>query len=644
MNNLNELFDRNFIEYASYVIKDRAIPDAADGLKPVQRRIFHAMYEKDDGRFNKVANVAGNTMQYHPHGDASIVDALVVLANKEYFIDKQGNFGNILTGDRASAARYIECRLNGLAKEVLFNPSVTEYMDNYDGRHKEPITLPAKLPVLLLLGAEGIAVGMSTKILPHNFGEILAAEIALLKGENIALYPDFQQGGIMDVSDYRDGLGKVRIRARIEKKDDKTVLIKEIPYGTTTESIINSIEAASRKNQIKISLINDFTTEKVEIEVKSARGENADNLLKGLYAFTDCELVINTSMIAIVNNKPKLMTVTELLKYNSQWLLDILDKELRHKEATLSEQLQQLTLEQIFIENRIYKEIEELEEYPLILQTVEKSMNRFKDLFIRELTNDDIERLLEIKIKRISRYDMNKNRKTIDDIVKALEKVRYNIAHLKPYAIGYLKEIDKKYSPDFPRKTEISAIKVVDTSEIKLPESKVYFNLETGFAGTDVKSENPPLLLKPKDKIIVFNKCGTFKVIPIEGKTFIDTDVLYINVFDAERTYTLIYTDLDKNITFIKRFKINSFMQNKEYSFVKAENAKINYFSVLPEERLKFYFVKKPKQKINEEVVDTKILDVKSYSSLGVRVGAGKEVEKIVRLEKKEISKSQNNS
>ena len=642
MNSLNDLFDRNFMEYASYVIKDRAIPDAADGLKPVQRRIFHAMYEKDDGRFNQVANVAGNTMQYHPHGDASIVDALVVLANKEYFIDKQGNFGNILTGDRASAARYIECRLNGLAKEVLFNPSVTEYMDNYDGRHKEPITLPAKLPVLLLLGAEGIAVGMSTKILPHNFKEVLAAEIALLKGENIPLYPDFQQGGIMDVSEYRDGLGKVRIRARIEKKDDKTVLIKEIPYGTTTESIINSIENASRKNQIKISSINDFTTEKVEIEVKSARGENADNLLKGLYAFTDCELVINTSMIAIVNNKPKLMTVTDLLKYNSECLLQILDKELHHKEATLSEQLQQLTLEQIFIENRIYKEIEELEEYPLILQTVEKSMNRFKEMFIRDLTTDDIERLLEIKIKRISRYDMNKNRKTIDDIVKALEKVRYNIAHLKPYAIGYLKEIDKKYSSDFPRKTEISSIKVVDTSEIKLPELKVYFNPETGFIGTDVKSENPPMMVKPKDKIIVFNKRGTFKVIPVEGKTFVDTDVLYKDIFDAERVYTLIYTDNDKNITFIKRFKVSSFMQNKEYSFIKAENAKINYFSVLPEERLKFYFVKKPKQKINEEVVDTKILDVKNYGALGVRVGAGKEVEKIVRLEKKEAPKATN--
>lgn len=640
MNSLNDLFDRNFMEYASYVIKDRAIPDAADGLKPVQRRIFHAMYEKDDGRYNKVANVAGNTMQYHPHGDASIVDALVVLANKEYFIDKQGNFGNILTGDRASAARYIECRLNGLAKEVLFNPSVTEYMDNYDGRHKEPITLPAKLPVLLLLGAEGIAVGMSTKILPHNFKEVIAAEIALLKGENVALYPDFQQGGIMDVSEYRDGLGKVRIRAKIEKKDDKTVLIKEIPYSTTTESIINSIEAASRKNQIKISSINDFTTENVEIEVKSARGENADNLLKGLYAFTDCELVINTSMIAIVNNKPKLMTVSQLLKYNSECLLSILDKELRHKEVTLSEQLQQLTLEQIFIENRIYKEIEELEEYPLILQTVEKSMNRFKEMFIRELTTDDVERLLEIKIKRISRYDMNKNRKTIDDIVKALEKVRYNLAHLTPYAISYLKEIDKKYSSDFPRKTEISAIKVVDTSEIKLPEVKVYFNQETGFVGTDVKSENPPMTAKPKDKIIVFNKRGNFKVIPVEGKTFVDTDVLYMNIFDAERIYTLVYEDTDKNITFIKRFKITSFMQNKEYCFVKAENMKIKYFSVLPEERLKFYFVKKPKQKINEEVVDTKILDVKGYSALGVRVGAGKEVEKIVRLEKKEAPKA----
>ena len=320
--------------------------------------------------------------------------------------------------------------------------------------------------------------------------------------------------------------------------------------------------------------------------------------------------------------------------------MSILDKELRHKEATLSEQLQQLTLEQIFIENRIYKEIEELEEYPMILQTVEKSMNRFKEMFIRELTTDDVERLLEIKIKRISRYDMNKNRKTIDDIVKALEKVRYNLAHLTPYAISYLKEIDKKYSSDFPRKTEISAIKIVDTSEIKLPEVKVYFNQETGFVGTDVKSENPPMTAKPKDKIIVFNKRGNFKVIPVEGKTFVDTDVLYMNIFDAERIYTLVYEDTDKNITFIKRFKITSFMQNKEYCFVKAENMKIKYFSVLPEERLKFYFVKKPKQKINEEVVDTKILDVKGYSALGVRVGAGKEVEKIVRLEKKEAPKA----
>ncbi|MBP5707139.1 MAG: DNA topoisomerase IV subunit A, partial [Spirochaetales bacterium] len=417
---IKDMIGSNFIEYASYVIKDRAIPDIDDGLKPVQRRILHSMDEMDDGKFNKVANVIGNTMKYHPHGDQSIGGSLVVLANKDYFIEKQGNFGNIYTGDDASAPRYIECRLSALAKEVLFNKEITEYVDSYDGRNKEPVTLPAKVPVLLMMGTEGIAVGMTTKILPHNFGELLAAEVAILKKQNFEIFPDFPQGGIIDVTEYAKGNGKVKIRAKIEIPNDKTLLIKEIPFGTTTESLIGSIENAAKKNQIKISSINDYTAEKVEIEIKPGRGETAVDIEKALYAYTDCEVTLSVNCILIMDNKPVEMSVDDVLRHNAQKLVKDLEKELNIEKHKLTERLQDMTLEQIFIENRIYKKIEELKTYEEIIATITKELNKFKKLLIRDLTIEDIERLLEIKIKRISRFDIENHRRNMDDIVRKL--------------------------------------------------------------------------------------------------------------------------------------------------------------------------------------------------------------------------------
>lgn len=627
MSNLKNLFDRNFMEYASYVIKDRAIPDVADGLKPVQRRIFHSLYEMDDGKYNKVANIVGNTMKYHPHGDSSIYSSLVVLANKDYFIDKQGNFGNILTGDEASAARYIECRLNPLAKEVLYNPDITEYSKSYDGRNNEPVVLPAKIPVLLMMGAEGIAVGMSTKILPHNFGELLEAQIAILENKPYEIYPDFQTYGYIDVSEYKQGNGKVRVRAKIEKKNDKTLLIKEVPYGVTTESLISSIEAASKKNQIKISSINDFTTEFVEIEIKTARGESAEDLVNALYAFTDCEVSISVNMLALIDNKPKIMSVNEVLEYNTFRLKDLLEKELKIEEGKLTDKLHDLTLEQLFIENRIYKKIEELEDYNIIIDTIKRELYKFKDMFIRAVTDEDIEKLLEIKIKRISRYDINKNRKTIDDIIKAIKKVQYNLSHLKAFTIAYIKNIHKKYAADFPRKTIIGKLNSLSIKEVKRPDIKVFFNYDTGFVGTDVKGEKQ-ITMSPQDKIIAFSKNGTFKVFPPEGKTFVDTEALFVDIFDKDRIYLAVYTDKKQQIAYIKKFQVEKFIQNKEYSFIKGTDTAVNFFTTDHNKKIRLIYVKKPKQKVNEEVCDPSQIMVKGYSVLGNKL-TSKEISSI---------------
>ena len=603
----------NFIEYASYVIKDRAIPDINDGLKPVQRRILHSLEEMDDGKFNKVANVVGNTMKYHPHGDASIYSSLVVLANKDLFIEKQGNFGNIYTGDEASAARYIECRLSPLAKEVLFNKDLTEYTDSYDGRNKEPVALPAKIPNLLLLGAEGIAVGMSTKILPHNFNELLEAQICILKNKTFNIYPDFIQGGEIDVSEYNKGNGKVKVRAVIEVKDAKTLVVKEIPYGTTIQSLINSIESGVKKGKIKINTINDYTAEKVEIELKTARGENAEDVLKSLYAYSDCEVSISINLITIVDNKPKHLNVNQVLKYNTDKLVEDLRRELQIEKDKLEQKLHDLTLEQIFIENRIYKNIEELKTYESIISTVKLAMNKFKKLFIRELKLEDIEKLLEIKIKRISRYDIDRHKKNIDDIVRNINDIKKKLSNVTKYTIEYLGNLLGKYGKLYPRRTKISKIETISLKEISRADK------EGGFFGTDVKGDHY-FIASDFDKFLVITGNCKYKIVSVDSKVFVDTNVLYINKVDVKKVFSLIYTDMNSKISYAKKFRIKQFLVNRLYHLGLTENCRIDYLSTGVNDKVKVTYVKKPKQKVNEEIFNFSTIEIKNVTARGNKV------------------------
>ncbi|MCX6886697.1 MAG: DNA topoisomerase IV subunit A, partial [Verrucomicrobia bacterium] len=443
--------DRNFLDYASYVIRDRAIPALADGLKPVQRRILWALHQMDDGRLMKVANVTGETMKYHPHGNASIDDAIVVLANKRYLIEGQGNYGNIYTGDPAAASRYIECRLTELARTELFNDDITELVPSYDGRRDEPVTLPSKLPVLLMLGTEGIAVGMSSRILPHNFPELLQAQIAILKKQPFKCLPDFQTGGLMDAREYKDGAGQIKVRAKIKVKDESTVLIKEIPPTTTTDSLIASIEDASRKGKIKIKSISDFTSETAEIEVRAPAGANAEQLVDALYAFTDCEVSISSRIIVIRNNRPAEMTVSEVLHANTEQLVAILKKELELKEHRLLEELHFRTLERIFIEERIYKKIEQCKTNEAVFAAVYDGFKPFAEQLVRELTDPDVERLLQVRIRRISLFDISKHREEMSKVKQELAETRKNLKNLIKYATAHLEALLEKYGPIYPR-------------------------------------------------------------------------------------------------------------------------------------------------------------------------------------------------
>ena len=629
MSYVKKMIGTNFIEYASYVIKDRAITDINDGLKPVQRRILHSLQEMDDGKFNKVANVVGNTMKYHPHGDASIYSALVVLANKDMFIEKQGNFGNIYTGDEASAARYIECRLSPLAKEVLFNKDLTEYLDSYDGRNKEPITFPCKIPSLLLMGTEGIAVGMSTKVLPHNFREVLEAQIKILNKEKFEIYPDFQQGGMIDVSEYRKGNGKVKVRAVIEIRDNKTLIIKEIPFGTTTQSLINSIEAGVKKNRIKINSINDYTAENVEIELKTSRGEDAEDVLKALYAYSDCETSISVNLITILENKPAQLTVNKVLEYNTKRLVENLKRELEIEREKLTQKLHDLTLEQIFIENRIYKKIEELKTYESIIKTIIDAMNKFKHLFIRELTPEDVERLLQIRIKRISRFDIENYKKEIDDIVRYLKDIESNLKNLKKYTINYLSHLIEKYGNLYPRKTKIMKIDTITAKDIPAEEIKVFWDKNTGFLGTDVKGDHY-FLATQFEKFLVISDDATYKVISIDSKKFIDTNILYLDKYNPEKIFSLIYTDVESNVSYAKKFQIEKFITNKIYALGSAANCKIDYFSTEANGSVVVRYKKKPRQKVNEERFDFSKLELKGVTARGNRVST-KELLKVVK-------------
>ena len=618
---LRGLMTVNFIEYASYVIKERAIPDIDDGLKPVQRRILHSLYELDDGRFHKVANIIGHTMRYHPHGDQSIGNALVVLANKEYFIDRQGNFGNIFTGDAASASRYIECRLTPLAREVLFNPEITETVDSYDGRNREPVSLPAKVPALLMLGSDGIAVGMTTRVLPHNFVELLEAQISILRGQDFALYPDFLTGGLMDVQDYDDGRGRIKVRAKIETPDDKTLIIREIPASTTTESLMGSVEDAVRKGKLKIASIHDYTAGAPEIEIKLPRGVHARETIKLLYAYTDCQVSISSNMIVIKDNRPVEMTVSAVLRHNTEKLLDDLRRELELQLGKLQERFHEKTLAQIFIENRIYKRIEECETYARVLAEVRKGLAKFRHLLRRDITDEDIEKLLQLQIRRISLFDINKNRQEIDDILKGIEETQDNLDHLKAYAVRYLKALLKKYGKQYPRRTQIEDLEAIDVKKVALQNIRVGHDRGGHFLGSDVRNSNknePPFVCSEFDRLVLMQTNGKYKVIPIPDKLYVGP-VKYVFKADRLQVYCMVYRQKKGRKTYAKRFRIDRYIMDREYAAAPPgctiENIYTNYGVVLRCE-----LVPRKRQREASIDVDFETVPIRSAGARGFKV------------------------
>lgn len=581
---LHQLFDENFLEYTSYVIRERAIPAIEDGLKPVQRRILQTLYNMEDGRYHKVANLVGETMKLHPHGDQSIFAALVNLANKGFLIDRQGNFGNIFTGDRASAARYIECRLSPLAKEILFNKDLTEFVDSYDGRMKEPVTLPARLPLLLLSGADGIAVGMATKILPHNFCELLQAQKSILLGEEFILYPDFPQKGLLDYANYDDGNGKVRCRARIEELNGKTIIIKEIPYTTTTQSLTDSIEKAAKSGKIKIISINDYTAEEVEIEIKLARGIYAKDTIKALYAFTDCEVPITPNLTLINGNTPQTISVSEVITYNTHKLRDDLKRELEIQCSKLEDKLHLRLLEQIFIEERLYKSIEEETSYKAVTVSVDKALSAFSSELLRPPTIEDIERLLEIRIKRISRYDINKQEKEIKDIRKQIRAINKSLKDITGYTISFLDNLLEKYGKYYPRLTELTSFSEVSFRKAALSNLNVVYNRESGFIGTLVKEEDEKedlsVTCSEYDKLLLIYKNGLYKFIPVGEKFYVGSELEWLGIVQKKCIFNIVYRDGAENFGYIKRFKTPSFILEKEYRlFSEHKRSKILFIS-----------------------------------------------------------------
>ncbi len=617
---LYSLFDENFLEYTAYVIRERAIPDMVDGLKPVQRRILQTLANMDDGRYHKVANVVGSTMKLHPHGDASIFAALVNLANKGYLIDRQGNFGNIFTGDSASAARYIECRLSPLAREILFNKDLTEYIDSYDGRMQEPLRLPAKLPMLLMQGAEGIAVGMATKIMPHNFRELLEAQIKILKGQPFEIYPDFSQGGLIDVSAYNKGNGRLKCRARLEEKNDKTILVREIPYGTTTQSLMESIEKAARLGKIKILSINDFTAEEVEIEIKLARGVYAVDTIKALYAFTDCEIPITPNLTVIRDNQPVNISVDDVLEFNTAKLVRDLRTELEIELDRLREKLHAHLLEQIFIEERLYKRIEECATYKLVLETINRALAPFSDRLPRPVTPEDIEGLLEIRIKRISRYDIDKKRKDINKIKAQSKKIEKYLKDMVGYTINYLEELLKKYGPQFPRRTEIKSFHEVEVRKVALSNLVVGYDQESGFLGHLVKSEQY-FSCSEYDRLLLIFKNGMYKVINVVDKLFVGPDLLWVNKMDEKLNFNIVYRDGRENLSYIKRFSAPKYILNKEYNlFPEHKNSFIQFLTTEPKGQIRVYFAPSKRAKKNYADLAWNDFLVKGLTAKGKRI------------------------
>ncbi len=623
---LSGMYQEWFLDYASYVILERAVPEMRDGLKPVQRRILHAMKELDDGRYNKVANIIGHTMKYHPHGDASIGDALVQLGQKDLLIDTQGNWGNILTGDSAAAPRYIEARPSKFALDVVYNPKTTNWKISYDGRNKEPISLPAKFPLLLAQGVEGIAVGLASKILPHNFIELIDASINYLKGEEPDIMPDFPSGGYADFSKYNGGMrgGKVRIRARINIQDKKTLVINEIPFGTTTNSVMESIVTANDRGKIKIRKIEDNTAEKVEILIHLGPGISPDQAIDALYLFTDCEVGISPNCCIIDVDKPRFLSVNEVLKISTGNTVALLKKELEIERDEMMEQLLYASLEKIFIENRIYRDIEQCETWQAVVNAIDKGLEPFKKDFYREITKEDIIHLTEIKIKRISKYDSDKAEKEIARLNERLEKARYHLEHLVQYAIDYFKNIKKKYGTGRERKTEIRFFDSIEASRVAVANEKLYVNREEGFAGTALKKDEYVCACSDLDEIIVFREDGTYMITKVTEKSFVGKDVIHIGVFERndERTiYNAIYRDGPKGAIYVKRFPVKGVTRDKEYDLTKGtKGSKILYFTANPNgeaEVVTVYLRHKPRLKKTVFEFDFSELTIKGRGAGG---------------------------
>lgn len=619
-----------FLDYASYVILERAVPAIEDGLKPVQRRILHAMKEMDDGRFNKVANIIGQSMQYHPHGDASIGDALVNLGQKNLLIETQGNWGDIRTGDEAAAPRYIEARPSKFALEVAYNPKTTNWQLSYDGRKNEPVTLPMKFPLLLAQGAEGIAVGLATKILPHNFCELIEAAIKYYKGKKFELFPDFATGGMVDVTGYNDGVrgGKIRVRSIIEEIDKKTLAIRNVPYGVTTSQLIDSILKANDNGKIKIKKVTDNTAAEVEIIVDLAPGISPDITIDALYAFTDCEISLSPNACVIENQKPVFPGVSQLLKFSADLTRELLKKELEIKLQELQEKWHYTSLEKIFFEEKIYKELEKKHEtWEKVIAAIDKAFIPFRPQLKRDITREDILKLTEKPVRRIYRLDIEQLNEQIRGLEKDIRDVEHHLGHLTEYAIAYYEELLKKYGPGRERKTEIRLFDTIQAKSVAIANTKIYVNRQEGFVGTSLKKDEFIDDCSDLDDIIAFTKSGNMKVVKVADKVFIGKDIIHVAVFkknDDRTTYNMIYTDGKKGVSYAKRFNVTAVTRDKEYNLAKdEEKTKVQYFSVNPNgeaEVVKIILTPGCKARIKEFEFYFETLEIRSRSSIGNQV------------------------
>ena len=623
---LSGMYQDWFLDYASYVILERAVPHLHDGLKPVQRRILHSMKRMDDGRYNKEANIIGHTMQFHPHGDASIGDALVQLGQKELLVDMQGNWGNLLTGDGAAAPRYIESRLSKFALEVVFNPKTTEWKLSYDGRNKEPVTLPVKFPLLLAQGGEGIAVGLASKILPHNFNELIDASIDYLQGKDFVIYPDFPTGGLVDVSKYNDGQrgGAIKVRAKIEKVDKKELIITEIPYGKTTTSLIESIIKANEKGKIKIRKIDDNTSANVEIVIHLLPGVSPDMTIDALYALTDCEYSISPNTCVIVDDKPSFMGVSTILKHSADRTVELLKSELEIRLGELNEDWHMSSLEKIFIEKRIYRDIEESETWEAVIADIDKGLDPFKKLLLREVTREDIIQLTEIKIKRISKFDVRKANEHIKGIETEIEEVKNHLKNLIPFTINYFKQIKKKYGKGRERKTELRSFDTIEATKVVANNAKLYVNYKEGFIGTGLKKDEFICDCSDIDDVIVIRKDGVYLITRVAEKVFVGNDILYAQVFlkNDERTiYNIVYQDGKEGPLLAKRCAISGLTRDKEYNLTRGkQGSKIVYLSANPNGEAEVINVHhKPKARLKKLMFEFDFgqMNIKGKSSMG---------------------------